>query len=155
MGPEKGQEDKSSYWLTTWQDPPNTEVAAKHDPKTIRKNIPVVEKLPAPACGKDCVKSAQSVFGKVNERLAGLLPDDPDWASYPKALIRDPNSKEAVLDKALHVEAEDPIGNADVFDKGEPEGKAVVEQRGAISATRNACAKRACGLGRPSPTRAR
>jgi len=32
----------------------------------------VVEKLPAPACGKDCVKSAQSVFGKVNERLAVL-----------------------------------------------------------------------------------
>ena len=34
------------------------------------------------------------------------------------------------MDKALHVEAEDPIGNADVFDKGEPEGKAVVEATG-------------------------
>ena len=71
----------------TRQDPPNTEVEARHNPDTVRKNLPVVEKLPDPACGKDCRPSAKDLFSKVNDKLSGLLPEDPDWSSYPKVVI--------------------------------------------------------------------
>ena len=45
--------------------------------------------------------AAKDLFSKVNDKLAGLLPDDPDWSSFPKALVRDPTSKQAKVDKAL------------------------------------------------------
>lgn len=130
LGPAAEEKDKSSYWLRIYQDPPNTEVEERHNPDTVRKNIPVTEKLPDPACGKDCVKSAKDIFSEANDKLAGLLPEDPDWAAYPKSLIRDPNTKEAVLDKALNMDAEDPIDNADFFFKGHADGKAVAEATG-------------------------
>ncbi len=43
----------------------------------------------------------------------GLLPADPDWSSYPEAIVRDPLSKEAIIAKMLKVEAQDPNNNAD------------------------------------------
>ena len=43
----------------------------------------------------------------------GLLPADPDWSSYPKAIVRDPLSKKAIIAKMLNIEAQDPNNNAD------------------------------------------
>jgi hypothetical protein len=67
LGPKKKELGKSSYWLRVWQDPPNTKVAARHDPATVRKNIPVVEDMPKPACGKKCREQAKDLFSQVNK----------------------------------------------------------------------------------------
>jgi len=131
LGPAKKEKDKSQYWLRIYQDPPNSDVEAKHNPKTIRAHIPVVKKLPKADCGKGgCRQSAQAIFSEVNAKLDGLLPHDPDWSSYPKSLVRDPTTKKAVLDKALNMDVEDPIDNADIFSKYHDDGKAVAEATG-------------------------
>jgi len=132
LGPAGLPKDKSPYWLRIYQDPPNTEVEARHNPDTVRKNEPVVEKLPAPACGDKCRPAAKDLFSKVNDKLAGLLPDDPDWSSFPKALVRDPTSKQAKVDKALSIQAQDPINNADIdMSEGDhADSKAVAEATG-------------------------
>ena len=132
LGPEGLPKDKDSYWLRIYQDPPNTEVEARHNPDTVRANKPVVEQLPKPACGDKCGPAAKDLFSKVDERLAGLLPDDPDWSSFPKELVRDPTTKQAMVDKALSVQAQDPNDNADIdMSEGDhAEGKAVAEATG-------------------------
>jgi len=134
LGPSKEEKDKSDYWLRVYQDAPNSEAEARHNPKTVRAHIPVVAKLPDADCGDakggGCRKSAQDLFSEVNTRLEGLLPDDPDWASYPKSLVADPTTKEAVLAKALKVRPFDPIDNADIFSKFHDDGKAVAEATG-------------------------
>ena len=134
LGPSKPAYDKSTYWLRVWQDPPNSDVEARHNPKTVRKNIRVVQNAPKPACGKKCREQSKDIFSKVNDRLAGVLPEDPNWSAYPKALIRDPVSKQAMIDKALQIQTQDPVNNADIVSAGSPDGKAVAEATG-------------CGLG--------
>ena len=94
----------------------------------------MVQNAPKPACGKKCREQSKDIFSKVNDRLAGVLPEDPNWSAYPKALIRDPVSKQAMIDKALQIQTQDPVNNADIVSAGSPDGKAVAEATG-------------CGLG--------
>ena len=63
-------------------------------------------------------------------------PEHSLFSSFPPA--------QAIVKKALSVEAEDPIGNADVFDKGEPEGHAVVEATGCDLGDEDCLRKEVC-----------
>ena len=71
LTPPKKRKDKQSYWLDVWKDPPNSEMEARHNPDTVRKNKVVVKDMPEPACGKNCREQAQGIFAKVDESLRG------------------------------------------------------------------------------------
>ena len=58
-------------------------------------------------------ESAFNLFDRANKRLSSILPQDPDWESYPPQLVLDPNSKEGIVDSAMKVKIYDPMETAD------------------------------------------
>mmetsp|Transcript_22155 Transcript_22155/g.72931 ORF Transcript_22155/g.72931 Transcript_22155/m.72931 type:complete len:652 (-) Transcript_22155:111-2066(-) len=132
LGPEKEAKDTSEYWLTAWQDPPNTEVADRHDPEKVKASARSVPPPPAPGCGNDCKNNTINYLSRAADRLGDLLPENPDWNSVPKELMKDPESKEAELERAMNTKVFDPVDNADMDYKFLPDGRELSDKSGCL-----------------------
>mmetsp|Transcript_130409 Transcript_130409/g.194098 ORF Transcript_130409/g.194098 Transcript_130409/m.194098 type:complete len:107 (+) Transcript_130409:55-375(+) len=58
--------------------------------------------------------SAAELMHDAREHLGDLLPDDPDWDEYPKQVVEDRESKQAVLRDAQNIQTFNPLDNADI-----------------------------------------
>uniref|UniRef100_A0A7S0F2U9 Uncharacterized protein n=1 Tax=Hanusia phi TaxID=3032 RepID=A0A7S0F2U9_9CRYP len=132
LGPEKEAKDTSEYWLTAWQDPPNTEVADRHNPEKVKASARSIPPPPTPECGNDCKNNTINYLSKAVDRLGELLPANPDWNTVPPELVKDPESKEAELERALNTNVFDPVDNADMDYKFLPDGRELSDKSGCL-----------------------
>jgi len=120
LGPAVPDRTDPVYWATLWDD-------QMHEEHKEAKNM---EPVPKAKCGDNCVDQAHKILDGADEGLDGILPADPDWGSFPKALVRDPNTRAAQVEDALSTQTWDPLGNADYEERLEPEGKELTAQTG-------------------------
>lgn len=105
VGPPKEPNYKDpNYWNSMWTNKRTKAV----------KPVVVDQHSHAPcSAGKKCESNARAFFTNASSALGELLPKDPSWSKFPKALVQDPNTDKAKFDEAMATSTFDPLDNAD------------------------------------------
>lgn len=88
-GPDQPDKKDPGYWAGMWTLPTHGDMEGQREINTGKP------KAMTKKCGDDCTENTKQLLERVKTHMGDIMPTDPDWASAPKALVKDVESDEA------------------------------------------------------------